>query len=377
MSSPIPWFAALSLTLVASTLPAQNCGLRNTYRMVNSVNNVPACELLVDSGWLTTGPLATPGSNSCSNPQGCLSQGTFSPVSDYGYLHVQGAGSATTCSAGGVFLWVDEWYGAEPKAQFRDTLQVTSTTLPPGTPVQLLWTVKFGGYANTTSSNPSVSSYAPHQARLWCNWQTVVDTQSTGTNTAIFNTTVGSSVLVHGHLLATLREQGVQGWNATGSYAIDLSAMFSVVSMTPGIALTACSGASYDGLQARAQPVGVGCGAVPPSLTATAPVLGGSSLLSMVGAPPNQPVVLALAVGPAIWAPVGPCVQQVDGNALFLLEFIGAGDAAGNWAVPLAIPYIPAWAGAIVTAQALPVLTNGPFLGLGELTNGVELRLGY
>lgn len=377
MSSPIPWFAALSLTLVASTLQAQTCGLRNTYRMVNSVNNVPACELLVDSGWQNTAPLATPGSNSCTNPQGCWSQGTFHALSDYGYLRVHGAGSAATCSAGGVFLWVDEMYGGEPKAQFRDTLQVTSTTLPPGTPVQLLWTVKFDGYANTTSSNPAVPSYAPHQARLWCNWQTVVVTTSTGTNSATFNTTVGSSVLVHGHLLATLRESGVQNWNATGSYAIDLSAMFSVVSLTPGITLTACSGASYDGLQARAQPVGVGCGAVPPSLTATAPVLGGSSVLSMVGAPPNQPVVFALAVGPAIWAPFGPCVLQVDNNALILLELIGASDAAGNWGLSVAVPYIPTLAGAMVTAQALPLLTNGPFLGLGELSNGVELRLGY
>lgn len=59
-------------------------------------------------------------------------------------------------------------------------------------------------------------------------------------------------------------------------------------------------------------------------------MLGGSSLLSMVGAPPDQSVVLALAAGPAIWAPLGPCTMQVDANALILLDVVGASDGAGN-----------------------------------------------
>lgn len=373
-----PWLTASSLLLAATILPAQTCGLRNSYRLVNTVNNVPASELNVDSGWQTSGPLASPGTNLGTNPEGCWSQGQCTPVSDYGYLRVQGSGSASTCSAGGVFLWLDEFIGGEPKAQFRDTLTVASSTLPPGTPVQLLWGVQFDGYANTTSSSSSIPPSANYRVRLWCNWSTLVDTTSTGTSLAVLNTSVGSSILVHGHLLATLQEYGVMyGPPNTGSYALDLAATFTVASLTPGVTLTTCSGAAYDGLLARALPVGTGCGAAPPSLASTPPVLGGSALLSMVGAPPNQAVVLAVAAGGAVWAPLGPCLLQVDPNALLRLEVAGASDGAGHWAFVLPIPFVPAWAGTNITAQALPLQPNGPFLGLGELSNGVELRLGY
>jgi len=257
------WLAALAAAALAPCqLAAQTCGLKNHYRIVNSVNNVPSSELRVDSGWQAVGPLASPGSNSGSNPQGCLSQGTCHPVADYGYLSVQGAGSATTCVAGGVFLWLDEWIGGEPKAQFRDTMTVTSNTLAPGTPVQLLWAVKLDGYATTTSSSPSIQPFVDYRVRLYCNWATMVDTQATGTSVGLCNTSVGSSLPIHGQLLATLRENGVlYGLPNTGSYALDLAAGFSVVSLTPGVTLTTCSGAAYDGLLARARPVGVGCGA--------------------------------------------------------------------------------------------------------------------
>jgi len=373
------WLAALAAAALAPCqLAAQTCGLKNHYRIVNSVNNVPSSELRVDSGWQAVGPLASPGSNSGSNPQGCLSQGTCHPVADYGYLSVQGAGSATTCVAGGVFLWLDEWIGGEPKAQFRDTMTVTSNTLAPGTPVQLLWAVKLDGYATTTSSSPSIQPFVDYRVRLYCNWATMVDTQATGTSVGLCNTSVGSSLPIHGQLLATLRENGVlYGLPNTGSYALDLAAGFSVVSLTPGVTLTTCSGAAYDGLLARARPVGVGCGAVPPSLAGTAPVLGASSVLTMAGAPPGQPVVLALAAGAAVWAPLGSCTVQVDPDALIVFDLLGASDGGGTWSHILPIPFVQALAGTTVTAQALPLLTNGPMLGLGELSNGVELRLGY
>jgi hypothetical protein len=62
---------------------------------------------------------------------------------------------------------------------------------------------------------------------------------------------------------------------------------------------------------------------------------------------------------------------------MILLDVVGASNGAGQWGFVLPIPFVPAWAGTSVTAQALPLLTNGPFLGFGELSNAVELRLGH
>jgi hypothetical protein len=179
-------------------------------------------------------------------------------------------------------------------------------------------------------------------------------------------------------LHATLYDYALLGGPpATGTHTLDLTGTFAVTSLTAGATASFCSGASYGPLAARAQSVGLGCGAVPPSLTATAPVLGGSSTLSMVGAPPNQSVVLALAGGSPQWASLGACTLQVDLNAMILLDVVGASNGAGQWGFVLPIPFVPAWAGTSVTAQALPLLTNGPFLGFGELSNAVELRLGH
>jgi hypothetical protein len=373
MTSRSVRLAALAAAFLPTVLQAQTCDLKNHYRIVNSVNNVPASELRIDTGWQTVGPLLSPGSNYNSNPQGCYSQGNCNPISDFGYLHVDGTGSASTCSAGGVFLWLDEWIGAEPKAQFRDRLLVTSATLPVGTPVQVQWTLAFGGFVSMTNAN----SYLHKRAQLSCSG-TVIDTQATGTFTAVANTTVGASLQVSGRLWATLQDyQLLQGQPWTGSYAVDLTATFRVSNLTAGVTLVACSASTYDGLTARALPVGFGCGAVPPSLVGSAPVLGGSSQLGVTGAPAGAPVVLAVAGGDAIWAQIGPCTLQVDPNAMIVLDVVGLADGTGSLSHALAIPFVAAFAGTTVTAQALPLLTNGPFLGLGELSNGLELHLGY
>jgi hypothetical protein len=62
---------------------------------------------------------------------------------------------------------------------------------------------------------------------------------------------------------------------------------------------------------------------------------------------------------------------------------IGPSDAdgrpspAGSRGANLTIPDSLGLAGYRLTVQALPLSTNGPFLGLAELSNGVEMRLGF
>jgi hypothetical protein len=46
-------------------------------------------------------------------------------------------------------------------------------------------------------------------------------------------------------------------------------------------------------------------------------------------------------------------------------------------AIPLAIPVSVNLLNFRLTAQSLPLSTGGPFLGLAELSNGVQLRIGY
>lgn len=132
----------------------------------------------------------------------------------------------------------------------------------------------------------------------------MVDTQVAGTYVGVGNTFVGASVPVYGRLHATLQDyQMLQGLPYAGSYSTDLTATFHVECLTPGATLSFCSGATHDGLVAHAQPVGTGCGTVPPSLDGTAPVLGSASQLAMAGAPPVTPAGLIVAGGSAVWAP--------------------------------------------------------------------------
>lgn len=367
----LPLLAAFPLLLTSAL--AQTCALRGHYRIVNTVNNVPGSELRIDTGWQTTAPLITPGSNSNSNPQGCFSNGSCTSTADYGYLRVTGAGSAQTCSAGGVFLWLDEWIGGQPKAQFRDRLTVVAPGLPNGTPVQVRASTSLAGFANLVDASPSVSL----GAILYVNGNFAGQLGGVGAVSQVLNTTVGAALNVEGHLNATLRASGVlAGTPSTASYALDLTAAFDLTALTPGVTLQACSGAAYNQLAARATTIGTGCGTTPPTLAATAPQLGTTCTLTTSGAPANAPTFLGLALGSAVAVPFGACTLRLD-PASAVLNLLGATSPGGQVTGGLTIPNSTSLAGFALTAQSLPLAGNGPFLGLAELSNGVELRVGF
>lgn len=158
-------------------------------------------------------------------------------MSDFGYLHVDGTGSAATCSSSGICLWLDEWIGGEPKAQFRDSLLVTSATLPSGTPVQVHWTMTFSGFASMSNANSSVSK----RAQFTCG-NALIDTQVPGTFPAVAKTSMGATLQVRGRLWATLADyQLLQEPPFSGAYAVNLTAAFRVSGLTAGAELVACS----------------------------------------------------------------------------------------------------------------------------------------
>ncbi|QDU66148.1 hypothetical protein [Engelhardtia mirabilis] len=124
-------------------------------------------------------------------------------------------------------------------------------------------------------------------------------------------------------------------------------------------------------------PIGAGCagaGGVPSlSLASGAASLGRSFALAIEN---------ALPLGSALWffdgslgalAPSGDCGVLLPSPKLLLAT---PTDAGGGSTLPLTVPLDPSLAGAVVDFQALSLELAGPFLGLGALSNGLEVVLG-
>jgi hypothetical protein len=127
---------------------------------------------------------------------------------------------------------------------------------------------------------------------------------------------------------------------------------------------------------AAAVPVGSGCAAAtPPVLTATPPVVGTTMQYALAAAQPGAPVFFAITFGPPSSLPLPPCTLHVDPTtAVITLE--GVTTAGGTWSRPLTIPPMSVFVGQQLTAQTLVVAANGPFLGFGDVSNGLHAFVG-
>jgi hypothetical protein len=121
-----------------------------------------------------------------------------------------------------------------------------------------------------------------------------------------------------------------------------------------------------------------GCGALAggPVLSATPPVLGGSTTFSLEHGTPFAVGSLALDFGPDVATTFGACTLHLDPARLssWLLLPIGV-DASGDVVFALPVAPAPSLAGLPVTAQAFLLGTLGP-LGF-DLSNGVRATLGF
>jgi hypothetical protein len=129
---------------------------------------------------------------------------------------------------------------------------------------------------------------------------------------------------------------------------------------------------------AAAMPVGTGCGGIvtPPTLAVSAPIVGGVHSYTLASAAPTAPVALLLASGPPVPVAFGSCVLQPSLAGLLTL-FVGTSSGGGTLVTNLGIPDDPGLVGQVFTVQELVVRAGGPLLGLGDLTNGVQLTLGF
>lgn len=107
-----------------------------------------------------------------------------------------------------------------------------------------------------------------------------------------------------------------------------------------------------------------GCGGPTPIIAVGTPYVGNAAYgISLAGAPPLTPAVLAVSYLPA-YLPYSPCVVGVHTGWLLVPTLTGVGfvttDANGAAAVPLALPALPTWLGAKFYAQWLVVDPLGP-----------------
>lgn len=84
----------------------------------------------------------------------------------------------------------------------------------------------------------------------------------------------------------------------------------------------------------------------------------------------------AFAFAAPVTLPYGACTLQVN-PAVAIVEFVGVADPQGQAQFGLPLPNAYGLAGLRLTGQALMLANNGPLLGTAELSNGVELVLGF
>ncbi|MEM7307633.1 MAG: hypothetical protein AAF682_13225 [Planctomycetota bacterium] len=123
-----------------------------------------------------------------------------------------------------------------------------------------------------------------------------------------------------------------------------------------------------------AEPFGVGCGvASAPELKLSGELLTGAPVaLELEGSAPLAPVVFYTSPVSAQDV-IGPCNNYL---AQPLLLATAATDAGGALSLHAAVPSDPGVVGAFLVVQSATVVAGGPFLGVAEFSNGLELVVG-
>jgi hypothetical protein len=373
---------ALTTWLPVAPLAAQGpvCRVQTAYGMgnISPTSNI----LQIDTGWRLS-----PSTTSNTNGGGVPFATTFSLAqvatsAAFGRLYILASGQARNWNGNGTSLWLSPTaFDQPPTLRFQDTVVVLSAVLPVGTPVQLQSRVRLAGFAVVAGAAPTRTfgaqiRVANDPSSLSTGAIVAMLSDTTGLVTATINTTVGATLYVEGRLSVYVEDAAVLGsLPASASYGVELEGLFDFASLTAGATLAHCSGAQYPSLSASVQTIGAGCGAAPPILASTLPQLGTTATLTTTSAPPAAPVFVGLAVGAPVAQQSGACTLWLD-LAVTSIAFAGVASAAGTATTTLGIPSSGSLAGLHLTAQALPLLNVGPFLGFGELSNGLELVIG-
>lgn len=370
----LAWLSAASAAAQSDT-----CGVQTAYMLGNATatSNIAS----IDTGWRLA-----PSTTALANGGGVpfvsrYSRAQVTTTAAFGRLHIQASGDARNWNGNGTSLWLLPFNIDPPTLRFRDTILVQSANLAVGTPVQLQVRARLAGFALVAGAVPSTAfdvqvRVASHPSNLTAATTVAALIDATGLATAIVNTTVGATLYTEGRLSVSVRDHAVEnGPPASASYGVDLEALFDFTSATPDATLSFCSVANYPSLSATVTSIGTGCGAAPPTLTATSPRLGSTVTMTVTAAPPGSPVVAGIAVGAPLPLQVGPCTLWLD-PATTASSFVGTTSAAGILSTTLIVPALGNLAGMHLTAQSVVLVNGGPLLGVAETTNALELVVG-
>lgn len=236
-----------AMVLFTGVAFAQTCAVKNHMRLVNRINSDPTPELRIDTGWqaIAAGTsLDTPGTSTASGPLG-FSTGSWLASAGYGRLAFSGSGSGTNVPGNGIFLWIDEWIGGEPKAQFRDRMTVVSSTLAPNSPVTIRAVASVSGYASCSAPSPQAEqTFAA--AFGGSSGFNMAFNNAAGQSTQDFVVPVGQFRDIYGRLYCTIRDYRIQGGAVySDTIQANLSAQVSFTVLTPGASLQFCSDSLY------------------------------------------------------------------------------------------------------------------------------------
>ena len=118
------------------------------------------------------------------------------------------------------------------------------------------------------------------------------------------------------------------------------------------------------------EPYGSGCGA---QLGASGAARIGQSLAVELTASPNAPALLFFDTA-AAYSPLGGGCTLYLGTSSFLFGLTT--DANGEAQLPVSLGSSPSLVGVELFLQAAAVVVGGPYLGLVELSNGLEVIVG-
>ncbi len=223
------------------------CGVLNRVRLVNKINGGTTQDLLINTGWLAAPPAAaliTPASSSDAGALGTTA-GSWNLVSDYGRLTIAGSMSANNVVGNGVFCWIDDGAGS-PQAQFRDRITITSASLPVGTPVTVRMTGTLAGSASVSDPAPGA---APSLRATFFRPPTIgasIALTSPGQFTEDSTLHVGDARDIFATLNCVIRLQRLEnGTPVSDTASANLTATYTLEILTPGAAISTCSGAAY------------------------------------------------------------------------------------------------------------------------------------
>jgi hypothetical protein len=238
-------FVVVLILALSSAIPAGASAFGITYDVSSRacVNNQNNCDMHQGSAINIPNPVHISPLNSSESTTNNGGQSSFATVhGDIGYGvikgYVEGDASAT--------LSLAALGGAGFDGVWADTVTITSTTLPRGTPVSLLMILNADAVLqNTTSASSSFNSTLTLGSQQLHIVQSGPATVST-TRQLVVNTTVGANLSFQGQLILGATAQNFTGVdNASASVDATHSVDSFLEVLTPGASYTTASGFSY------------------------------------------------------------------------------------------------------------------------------------